>query len=333
MKQLVTGDKQLDTKPAPHAPHSLRDRMLLLSGRSALTVVALAVLISWALWPSLVELFEVWNSDPQYSHGYLVPIFSLVLLWLRRDRCEPAKMQPSGWGVVIIAAGCLMRLAGGYYYYFWLERAALLPIAFGTVLILGGRPALRWSWPALAFLAFMLPLPSGLSGTLAHPLQRIGTLSSSYLLELFGIPAVTEGNVILLRQVDLGVVEACSGLRMLITFFAASAAVVLVSRGPILVRALLFVSAIPIALIVNIVRITVTGVLYETAGPRIAELVFHDLAGWLMIPMALGLLYLVDWFLKRLFLETRAEEHDAIRRSLLVGAPRSARGSVAAAKP
>ena len=97
---------------------------------------------------------------------------------------------------------------------------------------------------------------------MANPLQRIGTISSSYLLELVGIPAVTEGNVIILSEVNLGVVEACSGLRMLITFFAASAAVALLSKGSIWTRLLLFASAVPIALIVNILRITVTGILY-----------------------------------------------------------------------
>jgi exosortase len=294
-----------------------------------LTFVALTAIIGWAFWPSLVDLVEVWESDPQYSHGYLVPAFALVLLWLRRDRCEPAKMQPSLWGVAIIAIGCLMRLAGGHYYYFWLERTAVLPVILGAVLTLGGTAALRWSWPAIAFLAFALPLPSGLSAAMAHPLQRIGTLSSSYLLELFGIPAVTEGNVILLHQVDLGVVEACSGLRMLITFFAAAAAVALLSKGSIWARLLLFASAVPIALIVNILRITVTGILYETAGTRLAELVFHDLAGWLMIPMALGMLWLTNWYLNRVLIVSAAgEEEDAIRKSLQPGGGRNARRSV-----
>jgi exosortase len=264
----------------------------------------------------LVELFEIWESDPQYSHGYLVPVFALVLLWLRRDRCELGKMQPSLWGVVIIAIGCLIRLAGGHYHYFWLERTAVLPVIIGAVMTLGGTAALRWSWPALAFLAFALPLPSGLSVAMAQPLQSIGTISSSYLLELFGFPAVTEGNVILLSQTDLGVIEACSGMRMLMTFFAIAAAVALLSKGSIWARLLLFGSAVPIALIVNILRITVTGILYETASKRLAEMVFHDLAGWLMIPMALGFLWLTNWYLSRLLVVGAADEKDAIRQSL-----------------
>jgi exosortase len=273
----------------------------------------------------MVELAEIWESDPQYSHGYLVPLFAVALLWLRRDYCNSTKMRRSWWGVAIVAAGCLIRLGGGYYYYFWLERFALLPIVAGLAMTLGGWAALRWSWPSIAFLIFMLPLPSGLAGAMAHPLQRIGTLASSYLLEVFGFPAVTEGNVIVLGQHDLGVVEACSGLRMLITFFAASAAVAMVSRQSLLVRVLLFLSAAPIAVVVNVLRITVTGMLYETAGSRAAELVFHDLAGWLMIPMALALLWLTNWYLGRLFTIQQGHQEEAVRRSLQPLAPAIAR--------
>jgi exosortase len=276
----------------------------------------LAGLLAWVFWPSLVELAEVWESDPQYSHGYLVPLFAVGLLWLRRDRCDWATMKPNWWGVILVAAGCAVRLAGGHYYYFWLERTAFLPVVVGTVLTLGGTAALRWSWPSLAFLVFMFPMPSGMAAALAHPLQRIGTLASSYLLELCGIPAVTEGNVILLRQVDLGVVEACSGLRMLTTFFATSAAVALLSRQALLVRVLVFASAAPIAIAVNVLRITATGILYETAGPRLAELVFHDLAGWLMIPAALIMLLLVHRYLSHLIVVSTDDEHATLRKSL-----------------
>jgi exosortase len=294
----------------------LRNWVRALGWRGVLTAIGLVGLILWVFWPSIVELAEIWESVPQYSHGYLVPLFAVALLWLRRDRCDPTKMQPTWWGAAIVAAGCLIRLGGGYYYYFWLERIALLPIVVGLAMTLGGWAALRWSWPSIAFLIFMLPLPSGLAGAMAHPLQRIGTLASSYLLEVLGFPAVTEGNVIALGQNDLGVVEACSGLRMLITFFAASAAVAMLSRQSLLVRVLLFLCAAPIAVVVNVLRITVTGVLYETAGSRVAELVFHDLAGWLMIPMALGLLWLANAYLARLFTVNQGFEHDAVRRSL-----------------
>jgi exosortase len=282
---------------------------------AALVAAVSGVALLWAFWPSLVELVEMWESDPQYSHGFLVPAFSLVLLWLRRDQLRAATLRPSYWGLLILAAGCALRLAGGYYYNFWVERIALLPVLLGLVVTLGGWGLLRYSWPAIGFLVFMMPLPSQLASALGNPLQRIGTLASSYLLEVLGVPAVTEGNVILLRDVDLGVVEACSGLRMLITFFAASAAVALLVKQPLWVRIPLFLSAVPIAVLVNVLRITVTGVLHETVGSRVANLVFHDLAGWLMMPAALALLWLVNYCLCRVVVAGDPEGPEFIGKS------------------
>ena len=263
-------------------------------------MLVFGVALLWCFWPSLVELSEIWEGDPQYSHGFLVPVFAVVMLWMRREHCDLAAFKPAWSGVMILLAGCALRIAGGYYYYFWLERIALLPVLIGITATLGGWAALRWSWSALAFLFFMLPLPSGLSQAMGQPLQRIGTLASSYLLEIFGFPALTEGNVILLREVDLGIVEACSGLRMLITFFAASAAVAILVKESLWIRIPLFLSAVPIAVVVNIIRITSTAILHDTVGSKIANLVFHDLAGWLMIPMALGFLWLTYIILRRL---------------------------------
>jgi hypothetical protein len=106
-----------------------------------LTVVGLGIVVGWTFWPSFIELVELWESDAQYSHGYLVPLFSLVLLWLRRDGCNAEQLRPSWWGMVFVAAGCLVRLAGGHYYFFWLEKVAILPVLFGLTLTLGGWAA------------------------------------------------------------------------------------------------------------------------------------------------------------------------------------------------
>ena len=154
------------SRTSPEPATNLREWVRALRWRAWLTAIGLVGLIAWAFWPSMVELAEIWESDPQYSHGYLVPLFAVALLWLRRDYCNSTKMRRSWWGVAIVAAGCLIRLGGGYYYYFWLERFALLPIVAGLAMTLGGWAALRWSWPSIAFLIFMLPLPSGLAGAL-----------------------------------------------------------------------------------------------------------------------------------------------------------------------
>jgi len=152
----------------------------------------------------------------------------------------------------------------------------------------------------------MLPLPGAMPEMLASRLQRVATLASTNVLQTLGFPAQAEGNIIVLSHVELGVVEACSGLRMLTIFVALAVAITLVTDRPIWERVVTILSAVPIALAVNIVRITVTGILHLTAGPELAEMVFHDLAGWVMMPMALGLLYVEFQILSHLIIEDSA---------------------------
>src|SRR5262249_38675591 len=125
-----------------------------------------------------------------------------------------------------------------------------------------------------------------------EPLQRVATEASTFLLQTLGRPAVAEGNLIHINEVELNVVEACSGLRMLVVFFALSTAVALLMRKPLWERLLVCVSGAPIALPTNLLRITATGLLHEAFGREVADAVFHDLAGWLMMPLALAFLSL-----------------------------------------
>jgi exosortase len=252
-------------------------------------LVPLAALI-WSYWTTVAEAAERWAHDPQYSHGYLVPGFALVLLWLRRDLVTSRALSPSWLGAPLLAAGIGLRLAGTYYYYVWLDAVSLLPCLAGMCVMVGGWRVLRWSWPAIAFLVFMIPLPYRVEVMMAGPLQRLATVASTFALQTLGRPAISEGTVILLNDVSIGIVEACSGLRMLVIFFALSTAVALVIRRPLWEKLVIAVSAVPIALVANILRITVTGVLHETVGSEIANAVFHDLAGWLMMPLALGIM-------------------------------------------
>jgi exosortase len=134
-------------------------------------------------------------------------------------------------------------------------------------------------------------LPNRVEFMLAHPLQRVATIASTYALQTLGVSAFSEGNVIRMGQIPLNVAEACSGLSMLMIFFALTTAVLILYQRPWLDRVLILLSAAPIALIANISRITVTGLAHKLVGPELADLVFHGLAGWLMMVLALGLLW------------------------------------------
>jgi exosortase len=270
-------------------------------------VVALLLLFGlgllWAYTPTLTGMVQRWSNDPQYSHGFLVPVFAGIVLWMRRPQHPDVALKPNWWGLAWLLLAALLRLVAATLYLEWLDALSLLPALAGLCVLLGGRPALRWAWPAIGFLVFMMPMPYQLEIALAHPLQRVATAASTYLLQTFGVPAVAEGNIIHIDDVKLGVVAACSGLGMLVTFFALSTAVALVLARGWTDRIVLFLSAIPVALAANIVRITLTGLLYATVGGAVARMVYHDLAGWLMMPLALVLLWLELKLLANLFID------------------------------
>jgi exosortase len=278
-------------------------RSLQLPFLAALAVALLALV--WAYWTTLGDMAQCWAHDPQYSHGYLVPAFAVLLLWLRRRQLTG---DPAGsWlGWPVLALGLALRLVGAFFYFVWLDEVSLLPCLGGLVLLLGGRTAWRWAWPAVAFLFLMVPLPHRVSVAMAGPLQDFATNTSTFFLQTLGFPALAEGHVIRLNEVEIGIVEACSGLRMLVIFFALSTAVALVIRRPLWEKLVVVFSAVPVALAVNVIRITVTGILHETVNSETANAVFHDLAGWLMMPLALLALGVELQLLKRLFLDPPA---------------------------
>jgi exosortase len=274
--------------------------------RVFLTLAGAGLGLLWAYWPTLANMAERWASDPQYSHGFLVPVFALVILWAHRYRLQVGQLAPSWWGLAFLLSGLLLWLGGARIYLESVEAFSLLLTLAGLCLLCGGWAALRWAWPAIAFLGFMLPLPFQVDQFLAQPLRHVATACSTYLLQLFGFPALAEGNVILIGELRLGVVEACSGLGMLVTFFALATAVALVIRRRWGDRVVLVLSAIPIALIANILRITATAAAHATLGSAAANGWLHHVSGWLMMPLALGLLCLELWYLDRLFLPAEA---------------------------
>jgi exosortase len=273
------------------------------SPRALAALAAALGTLLWAYWTTLNETARQWASDPQYSHGYLVPVFAAFLLWTRRQRLVPAALRPSGWGAAFLLGGVLLRLGGTFFHFEWFDPLSLLPSLAGVCLLLGGWAALRWCWPAILFLFFMIPLPYTVSVLLARPMQNVATVASTFLLQTLGWPALSEGNVILINEVELNIVEACSGLRMLVIFFALSTAVVLVVQRSAWEKAVIVLSSLPIALVANVLRITLTGVLHDAVDDKGAHEFFHDMAGWLMMPVALALLVIELRVLSKLFIE------------------------------
>jgi exosortase len=281
------------------------------------TAVALAVL-GWAFWPTLRELFDTWVTQPDYSHGPLVPLFALYLLAKRK---QVAATPPRPWpvlGFAVLAFAILLRLAGSATSFLPLEGVAFILCLTGLAVLAGGKAALVRFWPPLVFLLFMIPLPYEMSRLLGAQLQEIGTLATTFLLQCLGQPALAEGNRILIGNVTLNVVEACSGLRMLMTFFAFSTAAVFLMDRHWVVKTLVLASAVPIALVTNILRITATGLahVWLADGDDKTRLLgfIHDFNGWMMMPVGLLFLVLELWLFKHLLIERSAVSSQPLAR-------------------
>lgn len=304
------------------------------SSRSLAPLLLVSVCLVWAFGSTLAELSRVWSTNDQYSHGYLVPGFALLLLWLRRDQLDRQALRPGLLiGGLLLALGIGLRLAGVYYYYLWLDTIAIVPCVAGVCWLLGGWTAWRWAWPAVLYLVFMIPLPYRLATAMSAPLQTLATNASTFIMQAIGLPALSEGNVIILNEARLNVVEACSGLRMLVVFVALSSAMALLARRPLLDRLILLVSAIPIAVVSNILRITATGILHETTSSETANAFFHDLGGWLMMPLALILLAVELKVLSHLFLDPPPAPPKPVREPALRRVRRQAPARVRSPRP
>ncbi|HTU25173.1 MAG TPA: exosortase [Pirellulales bacterium] len=327
------------------------------------TLSVLLVVLLWAYWNSLMTAARYWD-NPKYSHGYMVPLFTLVLLWLRRDASAkidqrlayiggglmgvaaallamasylgvsasvasvlellgiqagvvgallviqqpfPAKVDSSARaaGIGLLSVGLIGRLLATYFPNLTPEMYSFVPAILGVFLLVGGWKLLIWSGAPLLFLMFMFPLPSFLDASLLGTLQRWATDWSTYCLQTLGIAAVNESNRIALGEVNLDIVEACSGLRMLTIFGAIAVAITMITDRPWWEKMIIVVSSVPIAVAVNIIRITTTGIMYVTpwVGPELADRVFHNMYGWFMMPVALGLLYVEFQVLSHLFVE------------------------------
>ena len=295
--------------------HSRSDLILTRTqGSSILIVIAVALALGFSYESSLVMLVKQWNRDPNYSSGFFVAPIALFIMYSRRGQIESTKVRPNWWGFLLLATILMLR----FPLYEWNEQyieAATLPLIVAVlVFALGGAHLLRVSLPAVVFLGFMLPLPPSLNALLSRPLQTVATVGSVSLLQALGVPVIAQGNVIITGETPLEVARACNGLSMLLSFITLIAAIVILVPRPWPERILLILSAIPIAVLTNIIRIAITAVAYRWLGAEVAEAYAHDYAGYAMMPVALAMVWLELKVCEWLFVEVEIVEPGALIR-------------------
>jgi exosortase len=258
---------------------------------------AVALMLALAYSPNLRELFRIWADDPNYSHGFLVIPIALFMLWRRLSEMpweRPRDDAAASWlSWVALAMVLAVRFAAYEAAFQWVETATLVLVIACLTWTFGGASLVWRVWPALFFLVFMLPLPVSINGLIALPLQRIATTGSYFILQMSGFWAVQQGNVINLKTPDgmelLDVALACNGLKMLMTLAATVTATVMLLPLPAWKRIAMLLSAVPIALVSNMIRIVVTACCYYYLEGGHAKEWAHDISGWLMMPLALVL--------------------------------------------
>ena len=289
---------------------------LLPAPANSINKAALAALVAtavWAYWPTLVDLAATWEREPDYSHGYLVIPLFLVFLYLRRDT-YPRIIEPAWGGLLLILASIALRLVGGVIFITPFDGWSIVLWVVGAAMCLGGWPLLRWCLAPTLFLFFMVPLPFRYETLISQPLQRIAATLSSFVLRCLGQPAFAENTTIIVGTDILEVEQSCSGLRIFVGIFALTCGYLIAFRHELWEASLLLVGAVPIALVANATRIVVTAILYRHFTDEAAYKFSHDLAGYLMIPLAAFLLGCLQWYLNCLMSDvTRGEVADVMR--------------------
>lgn len=247
----------------------------------------------------LLRCVDRWTTEPQYSHGFVVPLIASGLGWFRRDMFLYGTARSSASGLAVTLCGIVGHITADHFGLEAVDSAAFLFTTSGAALMIWGRRAFAGLWPSVLFIGFMLPLPSQIERVLSGPLQIIGANEAAWYIQTSGIPAIAQGNCILMGDTRLGVDETCSGLRMVLAPFAISTVAVIVSKRMVWEKLLILMSALPIALICNVVKIVATAIAYQSFERDTTDSVIHHLSGWLMMPLAMLLLFLelklLDW--------------------------------------
>ncbi len=256
-------------------------------------ILVLCGLLLWLYGPTLTHLVAQWWHDPDFSHGFFVPLFAGFVIWQERSRLAAVKLHPSWSGLFILGFGLCTLALGQMGAEIFLSRFSLLIVLAGlTVLFLGWSffRAVLFPW---AFLALMIPIPAIVFNQITLPLQLFASKIASTILPWLGVPVFREGNVINLPKMALEVADACSGIRSLMSLATLAVIYGYLAERKTSLRVLLALAALPIAVAANSLRIVVTGLLVQYWDRDKAQGFFHEFQGWLMFVASLVMLYLL----------------------------------------
>jgi exosortase len=250
--------------------------------------------------PILEHLAQQWWSDPDYGHGFFIPAFSGFVLWRERERLMRIEIESSDFGLAVMAGAVGLLLLGSLGAELFISRLSMLIMTAGMILFLAGWKMLRAVAFPLAFLALMIPFPALIYNQITFPLQLIASRLAAFWLELVQVPVLRDGNVLVLSNLSLEVVEACSGIRSLMTLISLAVAYGYLIEPRRWARYLLVILMVPIAISSNAIRIMGAGVMAHSFGPNAAEGFMHTFSGWVIFVAAITLMFACHWILRQI---------------------------------
>ncbi len=252
-------------------------------------IVCLLVVVGFATYSEpLLELVHRWRTQEEYSHGFLIPVIVAWLLWTRRDALRASIGKPSWAAPAVILLAAAMHLTGKLSSLFFLSQLSFIVALIGVALAVGGYSLLKVTLVPIIFLIFAIPLPYFIDSVLSWRLQIISSQLGVDFIRLFRIPVYLEGNVIDLGLYKLQVVEACSGLRYLYPLMSLGFLAAYFFQAPFWQRAFVFLSTIPITILMNSLRIGVVGIVVDNWGPQDADGFLHMFEGWIIFIACAG---------------------------------------------
>jgi exosortase len=248
--------------------------------------------------PVLRAMVAQWGSDPDMGHGFFVPVIAAYIVWQKRNELAAIKSQPNWWGLAVVMLGAVQLIVGVLGVELFLSRTSFVIVLIGAVWLLGGDLILKKLAFPLFLLFFMVPIDAVIYNQITFPLQLLASRLADGALTLIAIPVLREGNILELPNQRLSVVEACSGIRSLLSLTFLSLVYGYFFERKTWIRVVLFLSTIPIAIVANSSRVTITGVLTQVK-PDAAEGFFHEAEGWVIFMVAFAILILFHQLIAR----------------------------------
>lgn len=259
---------------------------------------ALLVIVYFPTWKALVKQ---WATDEDVGHGFLVPLVAGYVAWQRRDELLSLEWKPAWSGLAVMFWGVAQSVVGILGVELFLQRTSILVTLVGMLLVLGGTAAVRILLFPLLLLPFMIPIPAVIYNQVTFPLQLFASSVAETVLGWLNIPVLRDGNVLHLASQTLSVAEACSGIRSLLSLSFLALVYAYFFDKKVWMRGALLIGVIPIAILANAARVTVTGILSDEVSPELAHGFYHTLEGWIVFLVAFAMLLVLHTVINRVY--------------------------------